>query len=534
LLGELGAGRPAPEVVEAWDRERRGYETWASLAYTRYSLDTRDAEAKAEKELSDELKPKIEGLEARLKARLLQPAVAAGIDAAYGPQLAALWRCDLASFDEALTEDLVAEAKLDNAYTELLASAELPFRGETLSLSTIGRYTNDPDREIRREAAAAQWGWFDGAGAELDRIFDELVKLRHGMAQKLGYESFTELGYLRMHRVDYDQADVARFRASVLADVVPLVSRLRAQQRETLGVDALKAWDMGTYSAEGNPRPRGGHDWMLERATEMFAELGPRFAEFFETMKRDGLLHLESRDGKAGGGYCTFFHEHDRPFIFANFNGSQHDVEVFTHECGHAFQVWSSRAARPSEYLWPTYESAEIHSMSLEFLCGPFMDKFFAEDADRFRWTHLAGALAFLPYGVSVDAFQHEVYANPEASPAERHAMWQELEGRLQPELDWGELSHPKKGGRWQLQRHIYGAPFYYIDYTLAQTCALQFWLAARQDRAEALGRYHELCGLGGRAPFQQLVAAAGLRSPFAAGCLTEVVAEAGAVLFGG
>jgi len=533
LLDELAQGAAESDVLGRWDELRKSFHTWGSLAHVRYTLDTRDEQARADKELVDELSPQVESLDARIKTTLLAPGHKDAISGEHGEHLGALWSADLASFDPAITDDLVTEAKITNRYTQLLAGAKIEFRGETLSLSTLPRHTLSPDRNTRREATALKWAWMAEHGEELDQIFDELVALRHGMARKLGYDNFIELGYRRMQRVDYDRDDVRSFRSQVLGEVVPVVSRLRELQAERLGLGSLKAWDMATYSGQGNPRPAGDHDWMMERATEMFDELGDGFSSFFRMMKDTGLLELKSADGKAGGGYCTFFPDFDVPFIFANFNGTDQDVRVFTHECGHAFQVWSSRGAAVSDYLWPTFESAEIHSMSLEFLTWPHMDKFFGDEAERFCWTHLAGALAFLPYGVAVDEFQHEVYENPEASAADRHAMWQDRERRYQPELDWDDLGYPARGGRWQLQRHIYHRPFYYIDYTLAQTCALQFWLSSRQDRNDTMARYHTLCGLGGTAPFQQLVAAAGLRSPFAEGCLSDVLEEASGVLFG-
>ncbi len=531
LLDELRE-QPGVDALDRWDALRRRLYTWQSLAHVRFTLNTADEEARAEKERVDQLGPQLEELDNQIKALLLAPSYRAGIDDSYGEHLGALWEADLKSFDPVIADDRVAESKLVNRYTELLASARLPFRGETLSLSTIPRYGLDPDRGTRREAELVKWAWFAEHGAELDELFDELVKLRTEMARKLGFDSYVELGYLQMQRVDYGREDVKAFRAQVLAEVVPVVSRLRALQTERLGLGSLKAWDMSTWDGDGNPRPAGDHDWMMEQASGMFDELGPRFSEFFSVMRAAGLLDLKSKEGKAGGGYCTFFPDFDRPFIFANFNGTAQDVKVFTHECGHAFQVWSSRAAPITDYLWPTYESAEIHSMSLEFLTWPWMDRFFGAEAERFCWTHLAGALAFLPYGVAVDEFQHRVYENPEASPADRHAMWHDLERRYLPELDWDSLPYPAKGGRWQLQRHIYHHPFYYIDYTLAQTCALQFWLAARRDRGDAMERYHRLCGLGGAAPFKELVRSAGLRSPFAESCLSDVLEEAAGVLF--
>ena len=221
------------------------------------------------------------------------------------------------------------------------------------------------------------------------------------------------------------------------------------------------------------------------------------------------------------------------PFVFANFNGTGSDVEVLTHEIGHAFQGWSSGSQWPSDYHWPTYEAAEVHSMGLEHLTYPQMELFFGDDAERFRRTHLTDSLMFLPYGTAVDHFQHALYEQPGLSPAERKALWLEMERTYLPWRRWGDLEHPSRGGRWQLQSHVYTSPFYYIDYVLAQTCALQLWARAEEDRAGAMEAYVALCKRGGSAPFQELVRSAGLTSPFDEGCLERVVARAREALVG-
>jgi len=264
----------------------------------------------------------------------------------------------------------------------------------------------------------------------------------------------------------------------------------------------------------------------------MFERMDPRLADFFRMMNEGNFLDLQNRPSKAPGGFCTSFANASMPYIFANFNGTHHDIDVFTHEMGHAFQNWESRHQPGFDYLWPTMESAEIHSMSLEALAYPHIALMVGEDqADRYRRMHLTESLTFLPYGVLVDHYQHEVYANPEAAPAERHAMWRRLEKLYMPWRDFGDISYPAKGAYWQQQGHIFSVPFYYIDYTLALCCALQFWVKSRENYPAALADYVALCGRGGAAPFQALVASAGLISPFADGALADVVKEAEAVL---
>ncbi|MEL6502094.1 MAG: M3 family oligoendopeptidase, partial [Cyanobacteria bacterium J06623_1] len=362
---------------------------------------------------------------------------------------------------------------------------------------------------------------------ELDDIYDRLVKLRHQMAQKLGYENYTGLGYKRMQRIDYNEVDVANYRDEVVAKVVPLTQKIIARQADKLNLDQVCFWDEAVFDLQGNPKPQGDQDWMLQQAQQMFDAMHPELGSFFQMMVAGNFLDLETRPGKAGGGFCTGFPTAGVPFIFANFNQTKGDVEVFTHEMGHAFQAWQSRDLPLIDYLWPTLESCEIHSMSLEFLTWSQMERFFADDADRFREIHLAQSILFLPYGCAVDHFQHLVYANPQATPQERNQMWQQMEARYLPWRQYGELEYPAQGGLWQEKQHIYCSPFYYIDYTLALCCALQFWLKAEANFDGALAEYIALCQRGGRAPFQSLTSSANLVSPFQSGSLAQVVTKA-------
>jgi M3 family oligoendopeptidase len=515
-----------------WDGMRRRYETWSALVYLRFAQNTQNPKAKADRDYADALSPEAADLDIALKRRLLADPDQAGLAGLVGRHALRLWETDVTTFDPAIKPDLEEESRLSARYTELLAGAKLAIRGQTVNLPGIEPFAEDPDRATRHDAETIRWSFFDQNGPELDDLYDRLVKRRHGMARKLGYDTYTPLGYRRMRRVDYGPEDVARYRQQVVQHVVPLVGRLLEARRAAHGWDKLRFWDEALIDPAGNPKPVGDHDMLVAAAEDMFAALDPRLAAFYRMMRAGGFLDLKNRAGKAGGGFCTSFPTLGVPFIFANFNGTHHDIGVFTHEMGHAFQNWESRHQPGIDYLWPTMEAAEIHSMGLEFLTYPAIDRLVGADAaERFRRMHLIGALAFLPYGVCVDHFQHEVYAVPDATPAERHAIWQRLERIYMPWLDYGDLAYPAKGGRWQAKQHIYNSPFYYIDYTLAQCCALQFWVRARRDGAAALEAYVGLCGRGGSAPFQDLVRSAGLVSPFADGALADVVKEAEAVL---
>ncbi len=531
-IGALLDGGLRERAIADWDRLRRDYDSWSAMVALKFQQNTQDPKAKADRDYADTLNPEATGLEVALKRRLLSDPDRGAVERLVGAHALKLWETDITTFQPVIAGDLETEAKVSARYTEVIAGAKIEINGNIVNLAGLEPYAQDLDRETRHAAAHKRWDFFATHGEALDGIFDELVKLRHGMAQKLGYRNFTDLGYRRMRRIDYGPEDVARYRDQVVEHVVPLVGRLMDDQRRAFGYERLYFWDEPVTDRLGNPKPAGDHDFLVGQAEKMFDGMDKRLADFYRVMRDGGFLDLKNRPAKAGGGFCTSFPTYGVPFIFANFNGTDHDVTVFTHEMGHAFQNWESRNLPGVDYLWPTYESAEIHSMSLEFLTHPGIGKLVGEaEADRFRRLHLIQALSFLPYGVCVDHFQHLVYERPEATPAERHQMWQQLEKRYMPWRDYGDVAYPAKGGLWQAKLHIYRLPFYYIDYTLASCCAMQFWVKSLKDYGSALEDYVALCGRGGSAPFQELVRSAGLVSPFAPGALSEVVGAAAKAL---
>ena len=515
------------KALQQWEDLRRRLNTWSEMTSLNFSQDTTNKEYQQAQEYSDELRPKLTALEVAMKRRLLNSQDRTELESILGQQAFSLWSADVTTFEPAIEEDLVQESKLVNQYVQLLASAELEFRGQKVNLSGIRKYTQDSDRKTRYEAEKVRWQFFSQNQAQLDSIYDQLVKLRHQMAQKLGYDNYTGLGYKRMQRIDYTEADVASYRDEVVAKVVPLAQKIIDQKAQKLNLEWVMYWDEAVFDLQGNPKPQGDHDWMLQQAQKMFDAMHPELGSFFAMMVAGNFMDLKTRPGKAGGGFCTSFPTTGVPYIFANFNQTKGDVEVFTHEMGHAFQAWQSRNLPLIDYLWPTLESCEIHSMSLEFLTWSQMEQFFGDDADRFREIHLAQSILFLPYGCAVDHFQHLVYAHPEATPQERNQMWQQMEARYLPWRQYEDLEYPAQGGLWQEKQHIYCSPFYYIDYTLALCCAMQFWVKAESDFEGALTEYIALCQRGGQAPFQSLTSSANLVSPFQPGSLANVITKA-------
>ena len=520
-----GAAEASEQVllVREWDQHRIALDTLRSLAYVRYELDTQDAGAKAEKEFFDDAGPKLVELDLAFVKKVVESPHRESLEKELGEHALELWDLALKTFAPVIADDRRAESRLTTRYNELLASLRVPFRGKEYSLPLLAGFYGDADRSVRLEAQQARFASMDEHRETFDSIFDELVGLRDGMAKKLGYESYTPLAYALLRRTDYGPDQVAEFRRQVREVLVPLASRIRARHAETLGVDDYGYHDMSVRDELGVSKPQGDHDWMLDQASELFRRLGPDFSEFFELLREKRLMDLKARDGKAGGGFCIDLPEHRVPFVFANFNGTEDDVNVFTHECGHAFQAWRSMGLPLSDYFVPTLDAAEIHSMSLEMLCHPHVELFFGDDAERYRQGHLEKAVLFIPYGTAVDEFQHRIYAEPGLSSDERAALWRELEATYLPERRYRDMPFAESGRFWQAQRHVFMSPFYYIDYCLAQTCALQFWRRARADRDEAMSAYRELCGLGGLESFTGLVGRVGLNSPFEEGCLADI-----------
>ena len=335
-----------------------------------------------------------------------------------------------------------------------------------------------------------------------------------------------------MRRNCYGPEDVEKFRVAVQKYLVPLAKKLYMKQAQRQGRDfPLSFADKDLAFRSGNPKPIGTPEEILAMADRFYSELSPETAEFWSFMREHEVLDVESKPGKAGGGYCSRIPSMRSPFIFANFNGTAHDVEVVTHEAGHAFAGFVNRNRIPTSTIWPSLEGCEVHSMSMEFFAEPWAEGFFGDDARKFRYTHLMGALTFIPYGTMVDHFQHVVYEYPEFGPQERHQVWQELLGLYMPWVKPGEIPFYGEGKGWQRQSHIYVAPFYYIDYCLAQTVALDFWARIQVDPKAAFETYMKYTCLGGTRVFTELLEEAGLGNPFDEETLRGVCAAAEAYL---
>jgi M3 family oligoendopeptidase len=512
-------------VLQEINNLRVEFDSQATISSIRHSVNTNDKFYETENQFYDEHYPEITELINAYYRALLKSPFRTALEEKFGKQLFILAELNLKTFEPAILDDLKEENKEATAYNQLKARAKIEFRGKFYNLSSISPLELDKDRETRKEAQEAKWNFFDENAPEIEGVFDRLVKLRHGMASKLGFKNYVPLGYARMRRSDYGPEEVAAFRKQILEHIVPIATELYAKQAKRIGLEKLEYYDLSLGFSSGNPTPKGEAPWMEAQAAEMYNELSPETDDFYQYMWKNGLMDLAAKDGKMTGGYCTFIGTHQSPFIFSNFNGTSHDVTVLTHEAGHAFQCYAtSRNQKLYEYLWPTYEACEIHSMSMEFFTWPWMQLFFKEDTEKFKFEHLAGAVQFLPYGVAVDEFQHLVYENPDMSPAERNQAWRDLEKKYLPHRTYNGNEFLENGGFWQKQSHIFTSPFYYIDYVLAQICAFQFWKRSLEDKENAWKDYVNLCKAGGSKSFLDLVKIAGLKSPFEDGTVAWAV----------
>ena len=524
LLKQAKDAKEANVVIKKWNKYCNDVFTDSSVTYVLYTCNTDNKKYKKAQETWDELSPVIGDYGNQFSKILLDAPYRKELEAIYGEYLFKKYELSFKTFDPKIIPDMIEENKLVSEYDALLGSAQIEFNGGVYNLSQMGKFATDKNRETRKAASIAKDNWLKANEEKLGEIYDKLVHLRDGIAHKLGYKRFTELAYDRLGRTDYNADLVANYRKQIYEDVVPVCQKLYKAQAKRIKIKNPQAYDYNLKFLTGNPVPAGDTKYLVEQAHKMYSDLGKESKEFFEFMMDHELFDLEARKGKAPGGYCTTFAKYKAPFIFSIFNGTSGDVNVLTHEGGHAFQAYLSSGIKVPEYQSPTLESCEIHSMSMEFFAWPYAEGFVGKDANKYKYEHLADAIEFLPYGATVDEFQHWVYDNPNATPAERNAKFRELQRKYEPHLKFDDQPALENGDRWLLQSHIFAVPFYYIDYTLAQVVAFQFAVEMNKNHEKTWKKYVKLCKMGGKLPFLGLLNKNHLRNPFEDGNIKKVI----------
>jgi len=424
------------------------------------------------------------------------------------------------------------EAKLTDEYQKIMAACQVEFMGEKRNLYGLQKFFEDEDREVRKAAFAAYSDFYHGHETRLEEIWDELISVRNEMGCNLGFENFIPVGYMQQGRTDYGQEEVAAFREQVKEELVPFCEKLYQAQAKRLGIDKVYAFDEKMIFPDGNAHPAGDDDFMIRTAQQMYHEMSPETAEFIDFMIGHEMMDLKNKPGKASTGYCTILPARKAPFVFSCFNQTIFDMQVLSHELGHAFAAFRASRIQPvQEYYFSSTDIAEIHSMSMEQFAYPYAERFFGEDADKFRFAHLQEALTFVPFGVAVDEFQHICYAHPELTPKERTYEWHKLEEKYMPWRTYQDDEFMNRGGYWYHKLHIYLYPFYYINYTLTTMGAMEFKKKHAQDPKAAWKDYLALTDVGGSRSYLETLRLANLAIPFEAGGVKRAVEYAEKIL---
>ena len=526
VIAQIQNAQSVEDVLAARTRYNKlmeDYNTANALSYMRYTINTVDEYYLAEKDYYDEISPEAANLDLAYNNALMNSAFLPQLEERLNPLLFRSIQNSIKSMSSDIVEDMIEENKLVSEYSKLMAGMEFIFRGESMSRAQLMGYAYHDDRSTRRECFEVLGNTLAKHADQLDRIFDDLVHVRDRMAKKMGYKNFIELGYYRMNRLCYDESMVRQFRENVRVDFAPVVAKLRTQAAKELGIEKFMLYDLDVIIPGGDPKP-GNTEEIFAASKEMYHKMSDLTAGFIDMMMNNEAFDVEARKNKWGGGYCTVFSKYKQPFILANFNGSNDDVDTMTHEVGHALNDYLiSDNEYAIELNCGGMETAETHSMSMEFFAWPYMDLFYGDYAPAYRYRHALDSMSFIPYGTMVDAFQHIVYENPDMTPSERNDAWLKLEHDFRPFLSVEGMPYLEKGTRWQYQMHIYETPFYYIDYCLAQTAAFQFLLASLEDYDAAFQKYLTLSKQGGEKAWDELIKEAGFHSPFEKGALKDV-----------
>ncbi|MFI3206077.1 MAG: M3 family oligoendopeptidase [Clostridia bacterium] len=522
------SGEEQYEVLKEYDKLISKFSTMGSVSHVRYTINTKDEFYSKEKDFYDEVSPLIQEKTIEFTKVLVASEFKDFLVSKIGEVAFLNAELELKSFSPEIVELMQEENALTSEYQALYASATAEFDGKTLPLPMLTPYKESTDREVRKAAFVAEGKFFDDNQEKFDELFDKLVKNRTAQAHKMGYKNFVELGYIRRTRNCYSPADVENFRSQVIAEIVPVVAEIRENQAKRIGLENLTFYDMPLSFKDGSPTPQGTSDEILAAGRKMYEEMMPETKEFVTALYDNELFDVLSKDGKAPGGYCTSFSEYNVPFIFSNFNGTSGDVDVLTHEAGHAFNAYrnlnNNELKNFGTASLESMEIAETHSMAMEFLTTPWHELFFKEQTAKYKLAHAEDSLIFIPYGCSVDHFQEMVYANPDMTAEERNEAWKKLDNMYRPGIDYDNLPFYGRYAGWQRQLHIYLYPFYYIDYCMAQTMALQFFAEFLKDKDLAYKKYLEFVDLGGFYTFVDSIKTTGFKSPLENGSIKSIV----------
>ena len=531
-LSNASTGDEAFRVHEGFYKVFNHVMSESQIAMIHSDIDMSDEKWLAEQQFFDEHMPIFENLVVSYKKKLYESPYRGALEEKIGKVAFKNIELAMKAVDEKLIPLMQEENKLQTDYNKLLSSARIDWNGEQLNLSLMNPYLHSADRTVRKEAWEKYSAFFVEHQEELDDFYDKLVKNRTKQGQLMGYENYLPLGYARMNRNSYTRSDIQSFREQVKKDFVPFAEKIHEARCERLGLTKLSYIDEGVSFTNGNPSVVGTPAEILENGRKMYRELSPETGRFMDFMCDNELFDVLGRKNKKTGGYMTMIPDYKAPYIFANFNGTSGDADVITHECGHAFQGYITADDPILEHNDITMETAETHSMSMEFFTEPWMNLLFGARAKDYVRMHFEDSVVFIPYGTMVDEFQDICYSEPSLSPKERDGVWRDLERQYKPHLDYTGNPYYEMGGFWQKQHHIYDSPLYYIDYCIAGSNALQYKVMMDEDYKKAWASYLKLCKLSASDFFDGLMKKAGLINVFEDGSLRYIAGKLSEKLF--
>jgi len=506
------------------------YNTADSVAEIRYSTDTLNPLFKSDKKYFDENSPDYFSICKEISEALIKSKFFNEYREKYGATVISKFERDIVLYSDELKEDFILEQELENEYYSVRAGAAITFNGKKYSVQQMAKFQDSPDRETRKLAQDETYNFFFEKKDDFNILFDKLVKIRTEISHKLGFKNFVELGYRRMCK-GFSYTDVQKFRKNIIEYIVPLVKKLKEKHRKRIGVEKLMYYDSGYMFRGGNPVVKDEIEQILRKVKFVFSELSPLTKEFINFMMENELINIESRIGRAGGGYQTYLQKYKSPFIFSNFNGTAADIEVLFHEAGHAFQSYICRNYKLLDEMFSTQDINEVHSMSMEFLTYDYMKLFFEEDTDKFYFDQLDGSVRMILTNTIGDEFQETIYLNPGLSIGERADLWKELQKKYGLSREGEGNEYLDSGCSWHVRRHNFTSPFYSIEYALAQFVAYQFLFLKKENHQEAIRKYIEFCKLGGRYTFSESLKIADLKNPFEEGTVKEMAGKVEALI---
>jgi len=504
--------------------------TMETIAYVRFTSDTTNESFVEDQEYFDFINPVFGELEKKYYELFNSSPFLKQYEQKYGKQLIKnCMREAIISSDE-LEDEYRKESSLVNDYIKLRSGATINFEDKEVTLNGMRAYYSNLDRNIRKKSLEASYNFYVSKNEQTAKVFDELVKIRTEMAKKLGHDNYTGLAYILLKK-EFSLEDIKKFRENIVKYFIPVVLRLKERQRKRINVDKMMYYDSVLNFKTGNPKPKGDTSWVLEKGIEMYRSLSPETNEFITYMAENELIDLSGRKGKKTGGYSTFFFNHRAPYIFVNMNGTSSDIEILTHEAGHAFQNYLCKDYKLDVDIHASLDICEIHSMSMEFLAYDYMNIFFAEDTNKFYFKHIEDSILAILFASQSDEFQEIIYTNPQLTKDERNQVWKELTLKYTIPSDYDGNEFLLKGISWHNRAQIFFAPFYAIEYALAQIVAYQFLFKKKENHEEAFKEYVEFCRLGGKHSFSEALKTAGLKNPIEVETVKEMAEKIEAFL---